>query len=101
MDASYTCRCCKTSPCVFGATVVGLTARASEVRQGSKRGAIGFRTNGALRRRSSKVGRNDAVVDGESGGTTTAERGERIMSGIRPGSKNHRKWKAEKGCNAR
>ena len=57
------------------------------MRQGSKRGAIGFRKNGALRRGSSKVGRTDAVVDGEDGGTTTAECGERIMSGIRSGSK--------------
>lgn len=33
------------------------------------------------------MGRTDAVVDGEDGGTTTAECGERIMSGIRSGSK--------------
>ena len=33
------------------------------------------------------MGRTDAVVDGEGGGTTTAERAERIMSRIRSGSK--------------
>jgi hypothetical protein len=58
---------------VFGATVVGLTARASEV--------VGFRKNGALRRGSSKVDHTDAVAAEEDGAITAAERTERIISG--------------------
>jgi len=41
---------------------------------------VGSRKSGALRRGSSKVGHTDAVVDGEGGGTTAAERAERTMS---------------------